>query len=182
MTVLQELSEDLGVHDRTLRRGIAEGLVRARRSSPRSVALAPGEAAYLRAHWPLLAALRNALRTERNVRLAALIGSTARGTAGERSDVDLLVRLADDGWRAADGLRERLSEGAGRAVDLVSLDAAQQDPLLFDAALRDGRVLVDREGLWPVLLEEQPEAQAAADAARSALRGELHSLLADLAS
>jgi predicted nucleotidyltransferase len=182
MTVLQELAEDLRVHDRTLRRGVAEGLVRARRPTPRSIALAPGEVAYLRAYWPLLSSLRNALRTERNVRLAALIGSAARGTAGERSDVDVLVRLADDGWRAADGLRDRLSDAIGRPVDLVPVDAARQDPLLFEAALRDGRVLVDREREWPALVAAQRDVRAAAGSARSALRDELHALLADLTS
>jgi predicted nucleotidyltransferase len=182
MTVLQELAEDLRVTDRTLRRGMAEGLVRAQRPSPRSIVLAAGEAAYLRAHWPLLASLRSALRTERNVKLAALIGSAARGSSRERSDVDILVRLADDGWKAADRLRGRLSRAVGRPVDLVALDAARHDPLLFEAVLRDGRVLIDRAGEWPSLLAEKSDVQAAAGAARAALRDDLHELLADLAS
>jgi predicted nucleotidyltransferase len=182
MTVLQELAEDLRIHDRTLRRGVAEGMIRARRPTPRSLALAPGEAGYLRRHWPLLASLRQALRTERNVRFAALIGSAARGSSGERSDVDVLVRLADDGWKAADRLRERLSRAVSRPVDLIALDAALHDPLLFEAALRDGRVLVDREGQWAALLAQKPEVQAAARAARATLREKLHALLADLAS
>ena len=180
MTVLRELAEDLRVHERTLRRGAAEGLVRTRRTSQRSIALAPGEAAYLRRHWPLLASLRIALRTERNVRLAVLIGSAARGTAEDGSDVDLLVRLADDSSKATHGLRQRLSRTVGRTVDVVVLDAARSDPLMLDAALRDGRVLVDREADWPWLLAERRVVEADADAARAALRDELHDLLADL--
>jgi predicted nucleotidyltransferase len=180
MTVLQDLAEDLRVHERTLRRGIVEGLVRARRPSPRAIALAPGEAAYLRRHWPVLASLRSALRTERNVRLAVLIGSVARGSAADESDVDLVVRLAHDGSKATDGLRARLSRAVGRSVDVLAFEAVQRDPLLLEAALRDGRVLVDRDGDWSSLLAEEPEVQAAASSARDALRDELHRLLADL--
>ena len=94
MTILEEVAADVGVHERTLRRGLADGLLRGRRPT----ILAPGEATYLRAHWPLLSALRAVLRTERNVRLAMLIGSAARGELTEDSDVDLLVH-----WRTADG-------------------------------------------------------------------------------
>jgi uncharacterized protein len=182
MTLLQELAEDLGIHDRTLRRGVAEGTIRARRPTPRSLALDPGEVGYLRRHWPLLASLREALRTERNVRLAVLIGSVARGGARAESDVDILVRLSDHDWRTASRLRERLAREVGRPVDLVALDAARGDPLLLEAALRDGRVLVDRDGDWPALVAGHHEVGAAAERARARLRGELHELLAELAS
>jgi predicted nucleotidyltransferase len=180
MTVLDELAEEIGTHQRTLRRGLSEGLVHGRRPTPRTVELARGEVAYLRAHWPLLRALRGALRSERTVRLAVLIGSAARGAMDERSDVDLLVDLAGADWRGRDRLRERLARAAGRPVDLVALDAAEQDPLLLDSALRDGRVLVDRDGRWPSLLARQGEVADAAVRAAGVLRTELHALIAEL--
>jgi predicted nucleotidyltransferase len=108
MTILEEVAADVGVHERTLRRGLADGLLRGRRPTVRTTILAPGEPRYLRAHWPLLSALRTVLRTERNVKLAVLIGSAARGELTDDSDVDLLVQLEDGGWRARDRLRERL--------------------------------------------------------------------------
>jgi predicted nucleotidyltransferase len=180
MTVLKELAEEVGTHERTLRRGLSGGLLRGRRPSARTVELAPGEAAYLRRHWTLLAALREALRREPNARLAVLIGSAARGQLRDGSDVDLLVDLADPGWRAQDRLRERLGAAAGRPVDLVLLDAARDDPLLLDAALRDGRVLTDRERRWPELLARRPAIAEAAAEAASELRGRLHALVSAL--
>jgi len=182
MTVLHEVAEEIGTHERTLRRGLSDGLVRGRRPTARTVELVPGEIAYLRNQWPLLAALRGALRSERNVRLAVLIGSAARGTLRGGSDVDVLVELADANWRAEDRLRERLARAAGRPVDLVALEAAAQDPMLLDSALRDGRVLVDRDGRWPSLLAGRAEVARAAARAAGELRGELHALVAELTS
>ncbi|MGH2969747.1 MAG: nucleotidyltransferase family protein [Solirubrobacteraceae bacterium] len=180
MTVLQDVAKEIGAHERTLRRGLSHGLLRGRRPSSRTVELAPGEVTYLRRHWALLAALREALRSEPNVRLAVLIGSGARGTLQERSDVDILVSLLDAGWRAQDRLRERLGRAAGRPVDLVTLEAARQDPLVLDSVLRDGRVLADREGRWPPLLAERSQTALAAARAAEELRGELHALVSEL--
>jgi predicted nucleotidyltransferase len=182
MTVLHEVAEEIGAHERTLRRGLSDGLLRGRRPTTRTVELAAGEVAYLRKHWPLLAALREALRTERNVRLAVLIGSAARGSMREASDVDVLVDLADANWRAQDRLRERLASAAGRPMDLIALEAAAQDPLLLDAALRDGRVLIDRDRRWSSLLAGRPQASRAAARAADELRGELHALVSELSS
>jgi predicted nucleotidyltransferase len=182
MTVLHEIAAEVGANERTLRRGLAEGLVRGRRSTPRSIELAPGEVTYLRRHWTLLTSLRKALRTERNVRLAVLIGSAARGGLSEGSDVDLLVDLADASWQVLDRLRERLARAAGRPVDLVALNAAAADPLLWDAALREGRVLVDREERWPLLLAGAPQASLAASRAADGLRDELHALVSELSA
>ncbi len=182
MAVLDELAAELGAHERTLRRGLAEGLLRGRRPTPRTVELARGEVAYLRAYWPLLRALREALRSERTVRLAVLIGSAARGAMHEGSDVDLLVDLAGADWRGRDRLRGRLARAAGRPVDLVALDAAQEDPLLLDAALSDGRVLVDRDGQWGSLLARRAAVADAAARAAGTLRAELHALVADLSA
>ena len=180
MTVLDELAEELGAHERTLRRGLSEGLLRGRRPTPRTVELARGEVGYLRAHWPLLRALRAALRSERTVRLAVLIGSAARGAMHEGSDVDLLVDPAPADWRVQDRLRERLTRAAGRPVDLVALEAARQDPLLLDAVLREGRVLVDRDGAWESLLARRAEIADAAAQAAGTLRADLHALVAEL--
>jgi predicted nucleotidyltransferase len=180
MTVLHEVAEEIGAHERTLRRGLSEGLLRGRRPTARTLELGRGEVAYLRAYWPLLRSLRQALRSERSVRLAVLIGSAARGAMRNGSDVDLLVDLADADWRARDRLRERLARAAGRPVDLVTLQAAQRDPLLLDAALGDGRVLVDRDGTWPSLLAGRAEVATAAAQAAHALRAELHALVAEL--
>ncbi len=180
MTVLHEVAKEIGAHERTLRRGLSHGLVRGRRPTSRTVELAPGEATYLRRHWALLAALREVLRREADVRLAVLVGSAARGTLRERSDVDILVSLLDAGWRTQDRLRERLARAAGRPVDLITIEAARQDPLLLDSVLRDGRVLADRDGRWPSLLGERHETAAAAARAAGELRGELHSLVSEL--
>jgi predicted nucleotidyltransferase len=180
MTVLHEVAREIGAHERTLRRGLSQGLVRGRRPSSRTVELAPGELTYLRRHWALLAALREALRNEPNVRLAVLIGSAARGTLRERSDVDILVGLADSGWRAQDRLRGRLARAAGRPVDLVTLEAARRDPLLLHSVLRDGRVLADRDGAWPHVRAERSETAAAAAHAAVELRGALHALVSEL--
>jgi predicted nucleotidyltransferase len=182
MTVLHELAEEIGANERTLRRGLSEGLLRGRRPSARTIELARGEFAYVRAYWPLLRALREALRSERTVRLAVLIGSAARGAMHEESDVDLLIDPAPADWRAQDRLRERLARAAGHSVDLVALEAVQQDPLLLDAALREGRVLVDRDGRWASLLASREAVADAAAEAAGALRDELHRLVAELSS
>lgn len=58
----------------------------------------------------------------------------------------------------------------GRPVDLVSLEAAQADPLLLDAVLRGGRVLVDRDGEWPAMLAEQARVARVAELAAGRLR------------
>jgi predicted nucleotidyltransferase len=180
MTLLREIAEELGTHERTLRRGLASGLLRGRRPTPRTAELAAGEVRYLRANWRLLSALREALRTERGVRLAVLVGSAARGELGEQSDVDLLVELINGGWRERDRLAERLSRATGRPVDLVSLEAARSEPLLLDAALREGRVLIDRDGAWQALRADAPRVARAARRAETRVRDELHALIADL--
>src|SRR5207247_1937616 len=61
---LPELARELKTTDRTLRRAVELGTLRAARPSPRKVVLSVAERAYLRRHWGLLSALREALRTE----------------------------------------------------------------------------------------------------------------------
>ena len=88
----------MGVNERTLRRAVNEGVLRASRASPRKLVSPLSEDLYVRSHWPLIAKLRAALRTERNVRFAMLFGSAARGEDAERSDVDVIVDLRDSSY------------------------------------------------------------------------------------
>jgi predicted nucleotidyltransferase len=145
------LARHLDVPERTLRRAAAEGLVRGRRTSARRYETSLREEAYLRRHWPLLRELRNALRTEPNVRLAVLFGSQATGQATERSDIDLLVALTDASAARVAQLTGRLERRLGRDVQLVRVQDAEQTPTLMADALAQGRVLVDRDGRWPTL-------------------------------
>ena len=121
------------------------------------------EEAYLRAHWPLLRELRDALRTEPNVRLALLFGSQAAGTATERSDVDLVVALADPTASRVAELAGRLERRIRRNVQLVRLEDAEQVPVLMADVLERGRVLVDRDGRWQLLLSELASWRSRAD-------------------
>jgi predicted nucleotidyltransferase len=149
MGALQELAADLGAEERSLRRAAAQGTLRCRRPGPRRLVLLPGERDYLRGHWDLLSAVRRALRTEREVRLAVLYGSLARGEGDADSDFDLLIALADEDSGMAPGLAARLGRITGCGVDLARLDRVEATaPLLLDRVLDEGRVLVDRDDLW----------------------------------
>jgi predicted nucleotidyltransferase len=150
-TSLRTLAQHLDVPERTLRRAAAEGLIRGERISPRRYRTSLREEAYLRAHWPLLRELRDALRTEPNVRLAILFGSQATGTSAARSDVDILVRLVDPGAARVAELTGRLERRSGRDVQVVLLEDAEDAPGLMADALERGRVLIDRDGDWPQL-------------------------------
>jgi predicted nucleotidyltransferase len=109
-----------------------------------------------------------------------LIGSAARGELTEDSDVDLLVQLEDGGWRARDRLRERLRAAVDRPVDLLSIEAAEADPLLLRDVLEEGRVLVDRAGHVATLRDREADIRARAATATAELRTEIHSLVARL--
>lgn len=174
-----DLAVELSTSERTLRRAINRGAVRCRRDSPRVLAIAREEVNYLRAHWGTLSALSRALRTEPNVRLAVLYGSVARGDERDDSDVDLLVQLRDDSGRASLGLGDRLERELERSVDLARLPRVREtSPLLLLEVLGDGRVLVDRDGLWPSL---QAERDAVAAAAARTENAEAHAAAAALA-
>lgn len=163
MGTIQDLAADLGAQERTLRRAVAQGALRARRVGPRKLRLADGEREYLRTHWQLLSALRRALRTEHRVRLAVLYGSFARGDEDAGSDVDLLVSLADDRPHASTQLGSRLQYVTGRHVDIAVLERVQANaPLLLDRILDDGRVLIDRDQRWQDLLNDRPQIHARA--------------------
>jgi predicted nucleotidyltransferase len=164
MTELTMLSEEVGVSERTLRRAVSQGALRATRPTQRTLHLPFAERRYIRRSWPMLAALRAALRTEQNVRLAVLFGSAARGTDTLASDLDVLVDLRDCGLERVVDLSLKLTEIVGRRVDVVRREDAETEPSLFLDVLADGRVLIDRDGLWPDLLAR--EAQLRRDAHR----------------
>jgi predicted nucleotidyltransferase len=149
---IQVLAAELGAEERTLRRAVAQGTIHCRRQGPRRIKLSPGEADYLRKHWKLLLGLRKALRTEPKVRLAVLYGSVARGHEDADSDLDLLVALADDEPTAVSALVARLDRVCGRDPDVARLDKIEKGaPLLLNRVIDEGRVLVDRDGIWDEL-------------------------------
>lgn len=148
---LRTLASHLDIPERTLRRAATVGLVRGERISARRYRATLREEAYLRRHWPLLRDLRSALRTERNVRLAVLFGSFATGQEAKRSDVDLLVALSDPAVTRVAALADRLRRRLGRDVQIVRVQEAEQSPALMADVLEQGRVLVDRDALWPKL-------------------------------
>jgi predicted nucleotidyltransferase len=154
MPTLHELAFELGVDERTLRRAASDGLVGGETAGrrPRSIITAE-ERCYAIAHWPLLSALRRALRTEPNVRLAALYGSVARGDDTDASDVDLLVSLAEDRPDAAVKLAVRLERALSRKVDVARLNRIERNaPLMLLQAIQEGRVVLDRDTQWPQLV------------------------------
>lgn len=140
--------------ERTLRRYVNDGLLKARRVGPQ-VELAPHEGRYLRSHHQLLRALRGALRTERNVRLAVLFGSLATGDDRTDSDVDLMVSLHDARPRSLASLRRRLQTALNRRVHVVVLEDAHEAPSLLADVLTEGRVVIDRDDLWPQLIDQR---------------------------
>lgn len=151
MTDLDALAEEVGVHGRTLRRAAERGLLRAARRGAREVVIPPSERHYVRAQWSLLSRLLEALRKQPNVRLAVLFGSVARGSQRPESDLDVLVRFRHDDHQARADLVDALQVASGRRVQLVSLEQAEEAPLLLADVLGDGRVLVDRDRDWPRL-------------------------------
>jgi predicted nucleotidyltransferase len=148
MSRLSLIADEVHVNERTLRRAINEGSLRAIRASPRTLRLPLAEQHYIRRSWPLISALRRSLRTEHNVRFALLFGSAARGTDTALSDIDVLVVMRDASLDRVIDLEAKLTAAAGRHADIVRLeDAARQPSFLADVAAA-GRVLVDRDGIW----------------------------------
>jgi predicted nucleotidyltransferase len=151
MTELELLAGQVGANERTLRRALNQGALRAERPTPRRLNLSTAEKQYVRRSWPLLAGLRAALRTEPNVRFALLFGSAARGEDTPRSDLDLLVEMRDPALERVADLGTKLEDRLGRRVDVVPIGDAETDPMLLADAVAEGRVLVDREGRWTEL-------------------------------
>jgi predicted nucleotidyltransferase len=169
MSQLDLIAGDLPVGERTLRRGLAQGLVHGERLGPRRVRIAPAEELYLVRYWPLLGQLRQLLRTERRVRLAVLFGSVARGQDGPGSDVDILVTTRDGDGRYLYDLEARLTEAMNRDVQLAQLESAERDPSMMADVLDDGRVLVDRDGEWAELRARAEDVHRAAERAEKRL-------------
>lgn len=156
MDSLGRAAHELEIPARTLRRAASKGLVRGERLSPRRFRITFREEAYLRSHWTLLRTLRASFRTEPNVRLAVLFGSTAIGTDDESSDVDVLVVLHDPAVGRLAELAERLSRGTGREMQLIRLSEAETSPVFMADVIDHGRVLVDRDDLWFAMKERAP--------------------------
>jgi predicted nucleotidyltransferase len=147
MNRLVSLAKELDVNERTLRRAVSNGSLRATRTTPRTLRVSLAEQRYIRHAWPLISALRRALRTEHNVRLAVLFGSAARGTDTPQSDVDVLVALRDASLDRVVDLEVKLTRATGRRVEIVRLEDAELQPAFLADVTGDGRVLVDRDGL-----------------------------------
>jgi predicted nucleotidyltransferase len=153
---LRDLASGLDVNERTLRRAWALGTVRGERVTPYKLHVPVEERVYLRRHWATIARLRAALRTEPNVSLAILFGSVARGDDDEQSDVDLLVGLRDPGLGNRVALAERLRQHIDLPIEVIALEDALRRASLMVEIMRDGRVLVDREGRWSGLKAQVP--------------------------
>jgi len=182
MASIDLLASDLGVHGRTLRRAIDDGAIRGIRISPRRLKLSPAEESYVLHAWPLLGRLRALLRTERNVRLAVLFGSRARGDERPDSDVDLLVELEEDTVSKRVELVDRLEATLGLPVQVVTVGVARRAPVLLADAIEDGRVLVDRSGGWSQLLRDYPAVSRAAALADAALHERAAAAIEELGS
>ena len=94
----------------------------------------------------MIEALRHVLQGDPRVAYALVFGSSARGTAGPHSDLDVAIGLAA-GIRLAPlelgALVCRLEEAAGKPVDLVLLEEAP--PGLAYRVFRDGRPILERD-------------------------------------
>jgi len=113
------------------------------------------EREYIRTHWPLLAQMRQALRTEPTVRFALLFGSAARGDDTAESDIDLLVEMHDPSFERRIDLAQKLEQALAREVQVLTFDDASPNPLLLAEAAREGRVIVDREERWPTFRDNR---------------------------
>lgn len=177
------LAADLGASARALRRAAARGLIRLHRPSPHKVQISGEERRYIRTHWPVLRGLTATLRTEHNLRLAVLYGSAARGDDRPRSDLDLIVALADRGrGLPLARLGVKLEALLRRPVQIVSLGEAESSPALLAEALRDGRVIVDRDGIWERLRQREGALARRARAADAELQAAAWEALEQLAA
>jgi predicted nucleotidyltransferase len=169
--VLEQLASEVGVSERTLRRAVNGGLIRAQRPSARRLLLSDPEVAWVRSHWSLVSQLLVAFRTEPNLKLVVLFGSVARGDEVKSvSDVDLMVDLRRPFPGALEALRLRLNRQLPAELQLVPLEGARRNPRLLAEVLRDGRPLVDREQSWSRLQARAEDAQAQADQVGDELR------------
>lgn len=161
---MAQLAQTIGTGERTLRRAIADGTIHAVTVGSRRSTLTPEEAEYVRLHWDELGVLRRLLRTEPNVALAVIFGSFARGDEHADSDLDVAVTLRRPDPLALERLRRRLQPNLERPLQLVTLSDMGDSASLLHEVLRDGRVLVDREGRWARMQARRTAIAKAADA------------------
>ncbi len=176
---LAETAEALHCDERTLRRYANQGLLRGERLGRGELRLPYGEQSYLREHWWLLSGLRRALRTEHNVRLAVLFGSTATGDDLPESDVDLLIDHSTADLQQVAELRRRLQQRIGRPVHLVLLEDARQSPVLLADILDEGRVVVDLVDAWKRLGHQRKALLRAATAEGGAIHAGARAAVAE---
>lgn len=74
---------------------------------------------------------------EYSVKYCILFGSYAKGSANEKSDVDLLISTEVTGLRFF-GIAERLREKLHKKVDLLDLRQLKNNEELLDEILKDG--------------------------------------------
>jgi predicted nucleotidyltransferase len=84
----------------------------------------------IRKHKPVL-------RSRFKVKKIGIFGSYVRGDAGKKSDIDILVELAEPLGLEFVDLKEYLEEILGLNVDLVTLKALK--PRLRDSILREAK-------------------------------------------
>jgi len=95
----------------------------------------------------LLERLRQQAGDVPGLKLAVLFGSTARGEARPRSDVDLGILIEPYSPSARFTAEAQLGRAAQRPIHLILLDEAP--PLLRFEIARDGVLLLEKEeGLW----------------------------------
>lgn len=128
----------------------------------------------MRDRWELLARLRAVLRTEPNVRFAAIFGSVARGDESEASDLDVAIDFEKRDRRGRIRLANKMEAASGRRVQLVHLgDVEECAPDLLGEIVVEGRVLVDRDGRWPGFMRRRRQIlERARDARRELLTTE----------
>ena len=161
---MAQLAQTVGTGERTLRRAIADGTIHVVADGSRRSTLTPEEAEYVRLHWDELGELRRALRTEPNVALAVVFGSFARGEAQPDSDLDVAVALRRPDPLGLQWLRQRLQPHLQRPLQLVALSDVERSASMLYEVLRDGRVLVDREGRWAGMQARRAATASAAEA------------------
>lgn len=147
---LRDLAEILGLPLRTVQRAAADGLIHSERDGRRRLVTSLEES-YLQQNWDFLRGFRDALRTEPLVRLAVLFGVAAKGHEAQLSAIDLLVDLNESDEALLAEAVARVEARVGLTVRPTSLRAAGATPSLMAEVLRDGRVLVDRDGEWASL-------------------------------
>ncbi|HEV7493065.1 nucleotidyltransferase domain-containing protein [Baekduia sp.] len=149
--MLAQIAKSVGTGERTLRRAISDGTIHVVPGNTRPLLVTAEEAEYVRLHWNELGTLRRLLRTEPNVGLAVVFGSFARGEEEPDSDLDLVVSLRRPESLGLERLRERMQSHLRRPLQLIALADVERSSSMMYEVIRDGRVLVDREGRWAAL-------------------------------